>query len=248
MSGSGTDRLDEERRARRRRMSWASRSEDDSGGKTSPEELIAAAHASCFSMALSHGLAQAGNATGRAPYTLRPSPSSPAKGSRRSPSPSRAVFPALTRLLSARRQRVRRRIARSRRRSQACPRSHSTPGSSPNYRKIAPSRRAVANRALLLLLALPLFAGSSLAATKPTLTSPRACADSPGFTCMTLAVPLDHSGHVHGALKLQVAVQDAAPTLGVLVFLTGGPGQPGAPFQAASFSGSAESSTATGSS
>ena len=29
-------------------------------GKTSPEELIAAAHASCFSMALSHGLAQAG--------------------------------------------------------------------------------------------------------------------------------------------------------------------------------------------
>jgi osmotically inducible protein OsmC len=29
-------------------------------GKTSPEELIAAAHAACFSMALSHGLAQAG--------------------------------------------------------------------------------------------------------------------------------------------------------------------------------------------
>jgi pimeloyl-ACP methyl ester carboxylesterase len=88
----------------------------------------------------------------------------------------------------------------------------------------------VAKRALLLLLALPLFAGSSLAATRPTLTSPRGCADSPGFTCMTLAVPLDHSRHVRGALKLQVAVQDAAPTLGVLVFLTGGPGQPGAPF------------------
>ena len=31
-------------------------------GKTSPEELIAAAHAACFSMALSHGLAQQGNA------------------------------------------------------------------------------------------------------------------------------------------------------------------------------------------
>ena len=30
------------------------------GGQTSPEELIAAAHAACFSMALSHGLAQAG--------------------------------------------------------------------------------------------------------------------------------------------------------------------------------------------
>jgi lipoyl-dependent peroxiredoxin len=43
-------------------VSWPARTEEASGGKTSPEELIAAAHASCFSMALSHGLAQAGNA------------------------------------------------------------------------------------------------------------------------------------------------------------------------------------------
>jgi lipoyl-dependent peroxiredoxin len=42
-------------------VSWASRAEDEHGGKTSPEELIAAAHAACFAMALSHGLAQAGN-------------------------------------------------------------------------------------------------------------------------------------------------------------------------------------------
>src|SRR5205809_746527 len=42
-------------------ITWASRSEDEHGGKTSPEELIAAAHASCFSMALSLGLAKAGN-------------------------------------------------------------------------------------------------------------------------------------------------------------------------------------------
>jgi len=42
-------------------VTWASRSEDASGGKTSPEELIAAAHASCFSMALSNGLAKDGN-------------------------------------------------------------------------------------------------------------------------------------------------------------------------------------------
>jgi osmotically inducible protein OsmC len=41
-------------------VSWAARSEEQSGGKTSPEELIAAAHASCFSMALSSGLAKAG--------------------------------------------------------------------------------------------------------------------------------------------------------------------------------------------
>jgi osmotically inducible protein OsmC len=41
-------------------VSWAARSEEASGGKTSPEELIAAAHASCFSMALSGALAKAG--------------------------------------------------------------------------------------------------------------------------------------------------------------------------------------------
>lgn len=38
-------------------VTWASRTES-SNGKTSPEEMLAAAHASCFSMALSHGLAQ----------------------------------------------------------------------------------------------------------------------------------------------------------------------------------------------
>jgi osmotically inducible protein OsmC len=42
-------------------VTWASRTER-SDGKTSPEELIAAAHASCFSMALAHGLTEAGNA------------------------------------------------------------------------------------------------------------------------------------------------------------------------------------------
>lgn len=41
-------------------VSWPSRSEEPNG-KTSPEELIAAAHSACFSMALSHALAQQGN-------------------------------------------------------------------------------------------------------------------------------------------------------------------------------------------
>lgn len=41
-------------------VSWKARSEDEHGGLTSPEELIAAAHAACFSMALSGGLARAG--------------------------------------------------------------------------------------------------------------------------------------------------------------------------------------------
>jgi osmotically inducible protein OsmC len=40
-------------------VSWPSRAEEPNG-KTSPEELIAAAHSACFAMALSHGLAQAG--------------------------------------------------------------------------------------------------------------------------------------------------------------------------------------------
>ena len=40
-------------------VSWPARSEEPNG-KTSPEELIAAAHSSCFSMALSSGLAKAG--------------------------------------------------------------------------------------------------------------------------------------------------------------------------------------------
>ena len=40
-------------------VTWASRAED-ANGKTSPEELIAAAHSSCFSMAFSNILDKAG--------------------------------------------------------------------------------------------------------------------------------------------------------------------------------------------
>jgi osmotically inducible protein OsmC len=40
-------------------VTWASRAEQ-ANGRTSPEELIAAAHSSCFSMALSHALTGAG--------------------------------------------------------------------------------------------------------------------------------------------------------------------------------------------
>ena len=42
-------------------VTWASRAESPDG-RTSPEELIAAAHSTCFSMALSHGLAGGGHA------------------------------------------------------------------------------------------------------------------------------------------------------------------------------------------
>jgi osmotically inducible protein OsmC len=56
-------------------VTWASRAEDPNG-RTSPEELIAAAHSSCFSMALSNGLAQAGTTatklTTQAEVTFQP--------------------------------------------------------------------------------------------------------------------------------------------------------------------------------
>jgi osmotically inducible protein OsmC len=46
-------------------VTFASRFEPEAGGKTSPEELIAAAHATCVSMALANGLAQDGHAPTR---------------------------------------------------------------------------------------------------------------------------------------------------------------------------------------
>lgn len=44
-------------------VNWRARTEG--GAETSPEELLAAAHAACFSMALSHELSQAGHAPTR---------------------------------------------------------------------------------------------------------------------------------------------------------------------------------------
>lgn len=41
-------------------VTWPARAEEPNG-KTSPEELIAAAHSTCYSMALSHALAGAGS-------------------------------------------------------------------------------------------------------------------------------------------------------------------------------------------
>lgn len=45
-------------------ISWRARTED-AQGETSPEELLAAAHASCYSMAVSNELAKAGHAPER---------------------------------------------------------------------------------------------------------------------------------------------------------------------------------------
>ena len=99
-------------------VSWPSRAET-ANGKTSPEELIAAAHSSCFSMALSHGLDQAGTPptqlTTQADVTFQPGTGITGihltvRG--RGPRPRRGRA-------SSRRPRTPRRTARSARRSRA---------------------------------------------------------------------------------------------------------------------------------
>ncbi len=59
MSGGGVVTASASRAFSALPVSWASRT-DTPRGQTSPEELVAAAHASCFAMALSFGLAGAG--------------------------------------------------------------------------------------------------------------------------------------------------------------------------------------------
>ena len=59
LEGSGTIRSTTSGKLGEQPVSWANRAEDHPDA-TSPEELIAAAHAACFSMALSSGLAKGG--------------------------------------------------------------------------------------------------------------------------------------------------------------------------------------------
>ena len=59
MSGTGTVSAGSSGLFKDIPVSWSARTEAP-GGKSSPEELLAAAHASCFAMALSAGLARAG--------------------------------------------------------------------------------------------------------------------------------------------------------------------------------------------
>ncbi|GEB47560.1 MULTISPECIES: OsmC family peroxiredoxin [Streptomyces] len=74
MEGSGTVSFDSSGIGEQS-VSWPSRAEEPAG-RTSPEELIAAAHSSCFSMALSNGLTSAGTPpttlTTRASVTFQP--------------------------------------------------------------------------------------------------------------------------------------------------------------------------------
>ena len=64
LSGSGTVSAGTSGKFSDLPVSWGSRTEAPAG-KTSPEELLAAAHASCFLMALSNNLAKAGTPADR---------------------------------------------------------------------------------------------------------------------------------------------------------------------------------------
>ncbi|GGC76331.1 OsmC family peroxiredoxin [Hoyosella rhizosphaerae] len=70
LTSSGVGRFD---------VSFPKRAADEADGTTSPEELIAAAHSSCFAMALSAQIAEAGgtpqNLEVRADVSLGPDPS-----------------------------------------------------------------------------------------------------------------------------------------------------------------------------
>jgi lipoyl-dependent peroxiredoxin len=69
MGGSGTVRVASGAFGEQA-LTWRARAESRESG-TSPEELIAAAHAGCFAMALSFGLAQAGHPPERLDTTAR---------------------------------------------------------------------------------------------------------------------------------------------------------------------------------
>jgi lipoyl-dependent peroxiredoxin len=68
MEGSGTVALASSGAVDELPVTWASRAESV-GGKTSPEELIAAAHAGCYAMFLSNVLAQQGHVPDRLQVT-----------------------------------------------------------------------------------------------------------------------------------------------------------------------------------
>ena len=99
-------------------VSWPKRSEEGEGA-TSPEELIAAAHAACFSMALSSGLTKGGQSAARSSGSRRRSASRPGRASRGAASRFAGGCPDSTRRRSSRLRRRPPRTARCRRRSPA---------------------------------------------------------------------------------------------------------------------------------
>jgi pimeloyl-ACP methyl ester carboxylesterase len=83
---------------------------------------------------------------------------------------------------------------------------------------------------MLFAVAAVAASAATFATPAPRLTGSHPCPGHAGFTCSTLSVPLDRTGHRPGTLRLAVAAADDtdAPR-GVLLVLAGGPGQPGVP-------------------
>jgi pimeloyl-ACP methyl ester carboxylesterase len=85
-----------------------------------------------------------------------------------------------------------------------------------------------------VLVAVALFATAGAVASTPASAAgwPRLTDAQPCFTdytCAYLTVPLDRSGRVPGTLRLKVAMgNNVTAPRGTLLFLSGGPGQPGA--------------------
>ena len=69
-TGKGTVALDSSNAAGPLDVNWPARAEAPNG-VTSPEELIAAAHATCYSMSLANGLAKAGTPADRLEVTAQ---------------------------------------------------------------------------------------------------------------------------------------------------------------------------------
>jgi pimeloyl-ACP methyl ester carboxylesterase len=110
-----------------------------------------------------------------------------------------------------------------------------------SLRSVAPAPAATRHHGAVHRVAVAFVAVLCVAATAatvsagggPTLAAKAPCPGAPGYTCSTLTVPLDHGGGTSGSLRLAVAAADnvRAPR-GVLLLITGGPGQPGVPARA----------------
>src|SRR5215471_16626913 len=82
---------------------------------------------------------------------------------------------------------------------------------------------------MLVVVAAVVVAGPASARTSG-LHAAHPCPGASGYTCATLDVPLDHAHPGRGTLHLQVGMgDDVNAPHGVLLVLSGGPGQPGLP-------------------
>ncbi|MHB1539538.1 MAG: alpha/beta fold hydrolase [Solirubrobacteraceae bacterium] len=96
-------------------------------------------------------------------------------------------------------------------------------------------RRRAGATAPILTLALALAAGALTGRASAAQPSFAPCARTRGFTCATIAVPLDRSAHVPGTIQLHLArrLAGAVPSRTAVIGIAGGPGQPALPYATA---------------